>query len=139
MKKVYVVRYGSYSDQGIAGVFSTEEKAEKFCEIKNQLTEDIFYTPFWIDEYELDKKEYKKDVKLVTYYHAWIDTEDGELYEDDNETAIYSKDVIVEIGDCYVDVKSVKGLEHAKKVAIEKYQIITQNKLESPEVTTNED
>ena len=132
MKKVYVVRYGQYSDQGIAGVFSTEEKADKFCEVKNQLTEDNWYSPFWVDEYELDKEEYKGEIKLAKYYHVWLDCEDGDIYEDDEETMIYTKDVVVEVSDDCIDVKSTKSIEHAKKVAIERYQIRTQQELETP-------
>ena len=37
MEKVYLVRYGCYSDQGIAGAFSTEEKAMRYCEVHNEL------------------------------------------------------------------------------------------------------
>lgn len=138
-EKVYVVRYGSYSDQGIAAVFSSEEAAEKFCNVRNQLTEYVYYAPFWIDEYILDEYKYDKEPRIETYYHVWVDKETGDLYDnEDPEKMIYSEDTKVEISEYSIDVYSVKSNEYAKKVAIEQYQITTQNELENPEVTEDD-
>ena len=131
MTKVYVVRYGEYSDQGISGVFSTKEKAQKYCDIQNELKD---YEDYWIDERELDKDVLPNDTKVVTYYGCTVYLNDS-LYikkgaidtEDMEEKRIYIKDVEVEVqtGEDkayeYIEVWSVKGTEHAKKVALDEY------------------
>lgn len=131
MTEVYVVRYGEYSDQGIAGVFSTKKKAQKYCDIHNEIED---YEEYWIDDYKLDKYELSEDTKVVTYYGCTIYLNDS-LYnkkgdielEDMKEKRIYTKDVETEIqigSDRvyeYIEVWSVKGTEHAKKVALDKY------------------
>ena len=38
-RKIYIVRYGEYSDQGIAGAFSSKKKAQYYCDIKNAIEE----------------------------------------------------------------------------------------------------
>ena len=137
MTKVYIVRYGEYSDQGIAGVFSTEEKAQKYCDINNELED---YEDYWIDDYELDEDELPSDTKVVTYYGCTVYLNDslynkkGDLeFEDMEEKRIYTKDVEVKIQDDaefwnYIEVWSVKGTEHAKKVALDKYYEILAGK-----------
>ena len=145
MNKVYLVRYGCYSDQGIAGVFSTEEKAKKYCEIYNAL-EDGYTDGYWVDERIVDLGEVNSQAKVVTYYVASIYLKDvwnydrtkiefkkGELYPDEDEwieKEIYSKDVIISEKEDYIMVYSIYSKEHAQKVAIEQYQIHTQQKLE---------
>ena len=138
MTKVYIVRYGEYSDQGIAGVFSTEEKAQRYCDIQNELED---YEDYWIDERELDEDVLPDDTKVVTYYGCTVYLNDS-LYikkgaidtEDMEEKRIYTKDVEVEVqtGDDrvyeYIEVWSVKGTEHAKKVALDKYYEILAEK-----------
>ena len=138
MTKVYIVRYGEYSDQGIAGVFSTEEKAQKYCDIQNELKD---YEDYWIDERELDKDVLPNDTKVVTYYGCTVYLNDS-LYikkgaidtEDMEEKRIYTKDVEVEVqtGEDkvyeYIEVWSAKGTEHAKKVALDKYYEILAEK-----------
>ena len=143
MTKIYLVRYGEYSDQGIAGVFSTKEKAEFYCKIENEMREDV-YDYYWIDDYTLDEYAYPKGTKVVKYYGAAIFLEDywsydkktlfgkeGEFFYDENdypvENRVYTKDTEIRIMDSdkytckEVEVWSVKGLEHAKKVALDKY------------------
>ena len=131
MTKIYLVRYGEYSDQGIAGAFSTKEKAQRYCDIQNELKD---YEDYWIDERELDKDVLPNDTKVVTYYGCIVYLNDS-LYikkgaidtEDMEEKRIYTKDVEVEVqtGEDkayeYIEVWSVKGTEHAKKVALDKY------------------
>lgn len=136
--KVYVVRYGAYSDQGIAGVFSAEEKAKRYCDIKNEIND--FYDDYWIDEYTLDEHEISKDTKVVTYYSCWISIitnehqRAGEIHFEDEEKEIFTEPIIIKkYNDC-IYVKSVASPEHAQKVAIEQYQIHTQQKLENGEV-----
>ena len=137
MTEVYIVRYGEYSDQGIAGVFSTKEKAQKYCDIHNEIED---YEEYWIDDYKLDKYELPEDTKVVIYYGCTIYLNDslynkkGELYfKDMEEKRIYTKDVEIRIQDDaefwnYIEVWSVKGKEHAKKVALDKYYEILAEK-----------
>ena len=140
MTKVYVVRYGEYSDQGIAGVFSTKEKAERYCKVQNEIDEELYYGNFWVSEYTLDKHEVPSDVEVATYYTTCISTitdkftKAGEIYFEDEERQVLTKPVIIEKYDDYISVSSTKSLEHAKKVAIEQYQICTQQKLEDGEL-----
>ena len=138
MTKVYIVRYGEYSDQGIAGVFSTKEKAQKYCDVHNELEN---YEDYWIDDYELDGNELSEDTKVATYYGCTVYLNDslynkkGDLeLEDMEEKRIYTKDVEVEVQTGndrvyeYIQVWSVKGKEHAKKVALDKYYEILAKK-----------
>lgn len=136
--KVYVVRYGAYSGQGIAGVFSTEEKAKRYCDIKNEV--DDFYGDYWIDECTLDEHEMSEDTKVVTYYSCFITTltidsqRAGETYFVGEEKEIFTEPVIIKKYYDGIQVKSVASPEHAQKVAIEQYQIHTQQKLENGEI-----
>ena len=137
MTKVYIVRYGEYSDQGITGVFSTKEKAQKYCDVHNELED---YEDYWIDDRELDEDVLPDDTKVVIYYGCTVYLNDslynkkGDLeFEDMEEKRIYTKDVEVEVltGDRvyeYIQVWSVKGTEHAKKVALDKYYEILAEK-----------
>ena len=142
MTKVYGVRYGEYSGQGIAGVFSSKEKAEFYCKIQNEI-ENCYCEDYWVDEYTLDEDVYPEDTKVVTYYGAAIYLDDywssnklygkkkGEfVYEEDEfpeEKRVYTKDTIIRIQDSdeytykEVEVYSVKGLEYAKKIALDEY------------------
>lgn len=135
--KVYVVRYGAYSDQGIAGVFSTEEKAKRYCDIKNEINS---YDDYWIDEYILDEHEMSEDTKIITYYTCFIATITtfnqcvGKIYLEDEEKEIFTEPVIIRKYYDGIEVKSVESIEHARKVAIEQYQIYTQQKLENGEI-----
>ena len=146
MSKVYVVRYGEYSDQGISGVFSTREKAEKYCKIYNEI-EDSWCGDYWVDEYELDEDEIKGDPKIVTYYCMDVQLEDewnynntkityhkGEVTDNGTEKNFYSKDVIINKWSTYAEIKSVISPEHARKVAEEQYQIYTQQKMEDGKI-----
>ena len=87
MTEVYIVRYGEYSDQGIAGVFSTKEKAQKYCDIHNEIED---YEEYWIDDYKLDKYELPEDTKVVIYYGCTIYLNDS-LYNKKGE--LYFKDM----------------------------------------------
>ena len=135
--KVYVVRYGAYSDQGIAGVFSTEEKAKRYCDIKNEINS---YSDYWIDEYTLDEHEMSEDTKIITYYTCFIATITifnqcaGKIYLEDEEKEVFTEPVIIRKYYDGIEVKSAESIEHARKVAIEQYQIYTQQKLENGEI-----
>ena len=67
MTKVYIVRFGEYSNQGIAGVYSTKDKAQRYCDVHNEIEE---YTNYWIDERIVDENEISPNTKVVKYYCA---------------------------------------------------------------------
>ena len=151
MTKIYLVRYGSYSDQGIAGAFSTEEKANYFCSIRNKLFE---FDDYWVDEYVLDEHEYKSNLEVNTYHVAEILVENvtawGEEHNkgdltisaEDNitENLLSSEPVVIEkhVSDDNeyktITVYCQESAKKAEKIAIEQYQIYTQQQLESGEL-----
>ena len=125
MTKIYLVRYGEYSDQGIAGAFSTKEKAEFYCKIHNDMED--WGGDHWVDEYTLDEHELSKEAKVVTYYSACLSkvfdsyVKAGEIYTEYEEKDIFTKPVIIEDKEDYIHVASTTSLEHAKKVALDTY------------------
>lgn len=52
--KVYIVTHGYYSDQSIAAVFSTREKAEQFIQDTRDKGLVDYYHPYF-NEFEVDK------------------------------------------------------------------------------------
>lgn len=116
------------------GVFDNKENAEKY----SKLLENQDYSN--IEEFELNEiKPELLEYRIV--YNAWIGinecTEelDCSTFEEIIDT---SKNVHIDISDRYILVKSLISKEHAKKVAIEQYQIYTQNQLENPPLNNNE-
>lgn len=69
--KVYVVTEGEYSSYHIVGVFSSQEKAEKFLEFQRHSD----YDEWEIEEYEIDifEPQVKKGLR---FYHVVMD-QDG--------------------------------------------------------------
>ena len=134
-KKVYIVRYGEYSAQGIAGVFSNKKQAEVYCEIKNGIDP---YNDYWIDDRVLNEKAYPKGVKIVDVWEASINKRTGEVYVDEEPTReVFTKEVRISgLEEDFISilVDSTKSAEHAKKVAIEQYQKYMQQKLENGEI-----
>ena len=139
MEKVYLVRYGCYSDQGIAGAFSTEEKAIKYCEVHNEIN-GKYVDPYWVDEIIVDLYEVNPNVKVVTYYIACISIVDdefaskGEIFAKTEERDFYSKNTVITKYSDHIEVKSVKSMEQAVKIAEEQYQVYTQQELENERV-----
>ena len=139
MTKVYIVRFGEYSDQWIAGVFSTEEKARKYCDVYNEVDT---YENYWIDDRTLDEDEVSPEAKVVTYYSVCIAIESddymeaGEIYCKEEEKDIYTKPVVINHmkNSDYIEVRFTESMEKATKIAIEQYQIYTQQKLENGEL-----
>ena len=135
MTTVYLVRYGCYSDQGIAGVFSTQEKAQKYCDVHNEIND---YDDYYVEEYELDEVEVSPDAAVVVYYYTYIALKDdgyqkaGHLFRSGEEKKILTTPVVItkDTSDSVVRVASIMSLDHAKKVAIEQYQMYTQQQLE---------
>ena len=146
MEKIYLVRYGCYSDQGIAGAFSTEEKARKYCEVHNEINGE-YADPYWVDEIIVDLYEVNPNARVTTYYYTTISlidewnydhtklwTRKGEIADCWTDKDFYSKDTEVNVTDEYIEVKSTISEDHAKKVAMEQYQIYTQQELENGKV-----
>ena len=143
LEKIYLVRYGCYSGQGIAGAFSTEEKAQRYCEIHNELDSELWMDKHWVDEYIVDLYQVPDNTKVVTYYIARIGLKDTRLYkkgvlnqymDEYKEKDVYTRDVEVNFKDDYIEVKSIHSNKHAQKVAIEQYQKYTQQELENGKV-----
>lgn len=146
MNKIYLVRYGCYSGQGIAGAFSTEEKAKRYCEVHNEINGE-YADPYWVDEIIVDLYEVNPNAKVVTYYtatlalkdewnfdHSQLWTKKGEIMDTYADKDFYSKNTIINRTEDYIEVKSITSEEHAKKVAIEQYQIYTQQELEDGKI-----
>lgn len=71
MTKVYIVTSGEYSDYQIEKVFSTLEKAEKYCAVKNTINRDEFYGcyyPLYVEEYDLDTCEVSDNINTFYEY-----------------------------------------------------------------------
>ena len=123
-RKIYVVRYGEYSDQGIAGVFSSRKKAQYYCAIKNEKEE---YEDYWVDDYILDKYTYPKSTQVVTYYTVCLSkvndrfSKAGEIYSELEEKEVFSLPLIIQGDDECLVVTSISSLEHARKVAYNEY------------------
>lgn len=123
-RKIYIVRYGEYSDQGIAGAFSSRKKAQYYCDIKNAIEEDEDY---WVDDYILDEYTYPKGTQVVTYYTTCILKaggyffKAGEVYSEYEEKEVFSLPLIIQEDDECLVVSSITSLEHAKKVAYDEY------------------
>ena len=146
MEKIYLVKYGCYSDQGIAGAFSTEEKAKRYCEVHNEMV-GKYGDPYYVDEIIVDLYEVRPGTKVVTYYYATISLVDewnhdhtelwvkkGEFINCYTDKDFYNKDTEIDIKDDFIEVKSIKGEEYAKKIAVEQYQVYTQKELENGKV-----
>lgn len=140
LEKVYLVRYGCYSDQGIAGTFSTKEKAQRYCDIHNEIHDEWWHDEYWVDEFIVDLYEVNPVTQVVTYYTVGISTIDddfqkkGEIIYRQEEKDIFSRDTVIEKYVDYISVKSTKSMEHAEKVALEQYQKYTQQELEDGKV-----
>ena len=135
--KVYLVFKGYYSDRDCKAVFDNKETAEKYAEMLNN--ED--YSD--VEEFEINEVKLS-DFKLVTYYVATVYLDNsfylkGSIQEHDYKK-IKNKDEKIE--KCFIEkgfrnqiiVTSTVSAEHAKKIAIEQYQIYTQNQLENGEI-----
>ena len=129
--KVYVVTVGEYSDYGIEKIFLCKSKAEKYIEIYNNKGK---YYSAQLEEYETYDDNISYDLKNETkYYWQSINMRTGELKYSGEEKIISNKKTIIEKNEYHSHILTVYSsisLEHAKKVAIEKYQINSQIKLE---------
>ena len=138
MNRVYLVWSGEYSDKGVEAVFSNEEDAERYAKIQGEIND---YESYYVDEREVDEHVFKPDSKVVTYYEVEIslgELDKGEfLYDDYDHKEVFTKpvNIIIQNSNTWshrrgIIVQSTTSFEHAKKIAIEQYQIYTQQQLE---------
>lgn len=109
-QKVYAVWRGEYSDYRIVAIFQTREKAQECCAVFNDAG---------VTEYELDSFEDSKDLYK---YRVCIsgDRVDDPYYIDDSPCHD-ATNTIQRIGVFYYIVVLAKNVEHARKVAADKY------------------
>lgn len=140
--KVYLVFQGCYSDRFCKAVFDNKETAEKYAEMLDN--EDCSS----VEEFEVNEIKLS-DFELVTYYIATVYLDNsfylkGSIHENSYKR-IKNKNEKIEKCSIYkgyrgqISITSTVSKEHAKKVAIEQYQIYTQNQLENPPLNNNED
>lgn len=79
MTKIYLVSSGSYSDYGILGAFSTEEKAQKLLTILQKQSDG----ECGIEEYDLDP-----EVGNFTQYSVFM-KKDGSLLAETYSTKVF--------------------------------------------------
>jgi hypothetical protein len=119
MATIYVVTAGAYSDYHIAGVFSSKEKAAKFCPLATDDGREAR-----IEEYELDKPDESNVPQVV--FTAYVNLQTGAIEEQssyvdsvprgDHGNMIYDGDRPQASG------YSTVSPEHALKLAIEARQ-----------------
>ena len=131
MNKIYIITSGEYSDYHIVKVFKDKKKAEFYAETQEKLHP---YEYYYVDEREFHDDNVTMTEKIVTYYYAAIGLDDGEIFDEGEEHQVYTEDVIIENFNDSIIASSTKSLDHAKKVAIEQYQIHTQQLLEDGKI-----
>ena len=140
--KVYLVFQVCYSDRDCVAVFDNKEQAEQY----SKALDDIDYSD--IEEFELNQITRPITHKKVQCWYAIIWTRDivgyfggiqnyhhkqGDLEESENFEIVdisYNERCKITKDKYYIQVISYVSAEHAKKVAIEQYQIYTQQQLE---------
>lgn len=110
MQKVYAVWRGEYSDYRIVAIFSTQEKAQECCAVFNDAG---------VTEYELDSFDEGKELHK---YKVYI-TDDMAHSPDYVEDSLYSyiPNTIQRVLGLYLMIVLAKNIEHARKVAADKY------------------
>lgn len=127
--KVYLVFKGEYSDYTCMAVFDNKEQAEQYVKILEK--EDYSC----IEEHEVNEIK-PQNMEYRTVYEAVISKDDGSIYNyiyKNTLVDVSNRTKIENYNKCII-VNSIVSKEHARKVAIEQYQIYTQQKLENGEV-----
>lgn len=136
---VYVVTSGDYSAYEIVKVFLDKQKAERFVEHCNQNPKHnfCFDCDYRLEEYSVSDDDFSLKDKPQTYFGCQIYIKQIGLFEK-GYIEIFGKIIKLGHGKVIINkrpdsivVYSKQSMEHAKKVAIEQYQIYTQNELES--------
>lgn len=112
MTILYVVTSGEYSDYKIESIFSTKEKAEKFCSL---FPEDNFQKhdieEWTLDEYSnKDKKEFSVSMRIDGHVDHIFQINPGDI---DKESYFFSGDLLHSY--CYAD-----DTQHAIKITNER-------------------
>ena len=133
MNKIYIITSGEYSDYHIVAVFKDKKKAEFYAEMQEKLHP---YEYYYVDEREFHDDNVTMNEKVVKYYVVSICLNNGEIDHEWENHEIYTKDTIIEKDEHYpyICVSSTKSLDHTKKVAIEQYQLHTQQLLEDGKI-----
>ena len=128
--KVYVVTEGEYSDYSIVKVFLNKEKAEKYAELYEKT--DRYADCVNVEEYETYDKNFDCSlIEPIEFYVQFIDMSTGKLGWDGKEKLLSTQKSFYEIKyEDSIKACSQKSAEHAKKIAIEQYQIHTQRMYE---------
>lgn len=136
--KVYVVTEGEYSDYCIDKVFIDKKKAMAYVSAKNGDVKNKYCAFYRIEEYETSDEKIQCNVDVKEYFRCRIFLKKTsfrnkcEIDEYIEKAHIANRENTFFInGEYFIDVFSTNGMEHAKKVAIEQYQIFTQNELEN--------
>lgn len=110
MKKVYVVYRGEYSDYHIEAIFGTQEKSQECCAVFN----DAGVTEYELDSFNEGKELYKYKVCITgDMVHSLNYVEDSLCF--------YTPNTIQRVCDSYIMIVLAKNVEHARKVAADKY------------------
>lgn len=110
MKKVYVVTRGEYSDYHIVAIFDTKEKAQECCAVFNDAD---------VTEYELDSFGTHDEVYNYKVYVSGDQVCNPGYIGD---IPVYFKpNTIQRVNDSYLMIVMAKNVEHARKVAADKY------------------
>lgn len=133
--KVYIVTAGEYSDYHICKVFLDKEKADKYVALENEINP---YEECWVAEWETSDDKIKMNAKVAYYHFCYINMQ-GEIetddeYANDKEPMIDKGNTIIRPDEYGIAVYSQNSFKHAKKVCIETYQRITQQKFEDGEM-----
>ena len=68
-RKIYIVTYGEYSDYHICCVFSSLDKAEKYCARQN--AKSPYDDDYFVEEYNVDNIKVAEDIKLYYEYRFY--------------------------------------------------------------------
>ena len=118
----------------LSAVFKSKEKAEKYCEIQNQLEEGYCY---WVNEQNFYDKKVSMKTKIGKYYNYYIDIdyiepptnvpefikqcdEDNECWEM-TENQKYTYKNYVEITEDCITAWSTVSYERAREIALNEF------------------
>jgi hypothetical protein len=129
--KVYLVFSGEYSDKSCEAVFDNLKDAEDYQKLLEEQRSAC------IEEFVVNEIK-PVNYKYIPHYSAWIyikdymDKKKGDIdtYSEFGLTDI-TQPTIISKGYNRIYVQSIISMEHAKKVAIEQYQIYTQQQFEN--------
>ena len=128
MTKAYIVTDGEYSSYEIVKVFLNKEKAEKFAELYSK--GDVF-SSVCVEEYEIYDDCFETTLEEpATYYAQYINLDNGKLGWSGEEKILSTAKSFYEFKYGGIKAYSKESIEHAKKIAIEQYQIHTQRAYE---------